>query len=318
MNVLNYFNGDGQGGGFPAPRGAPTYAEFLRQRTKIITATVTLNADILGLMEIENDGDDSLSAIQDLVNGINDATAPGTYAFIAEPAPGTDQIKVAMIYKPGEVTPVGAAINYQVDNHPVYTPLYDRPPLVQQFTVNATGQSLFVIVNHFKSKGSCPTSPTDPDADYGQGCWNAKRVAQANGLLDLIADLRNTTGEPDALIIGDLNAYGGEDPILALTHGGMVNELATRVAAEERYTYIFDGQSGYLDNALATLSLDAQIRGATIWHINADEPEILSYLAAGFELYSETPYRSSDHDPVLIGLDLSPLKVYLPLVDRIP
>jgi uncharacterized repeat protein (TIGR01451 family) len=309
MNVLNYFNGDGLGGGFPAPRGAPTYAEFLRQRTKIFTATVTLNADILGLMEIENDGDGSLSAIQDLVNGLNAATAPGTYTFIAEPSPGTDQIKVAMIYKPGVVTPVGAAMNYQVNDHPVYQPLYDRPPLVQQFSVNASGQSFFVIVNHFKSKGSCPVSPTDPDADYGQGCWNAKRVAQANGLLDLIAYLWTTTGEPDALIIGDLNSYGEEDPILALTDGGMVNELAVRVAAEQRYTYIFDGQSGYLDNALATASLDGQIRGATIWHINADEPEIISYLNEGFELYSPTAYRSSDHDPVLIGLDLPALAV---------
>jgi uncharacterized repeat protein (TIGR01451 family) len=309
MNVLNYFNGDGQGGGFPGPRGAPTYAEFLRQRTKIITATVTLNADILGLMEIENDGDDSLSAIQDLVNGVNAAMAPGTYAFIAEPAPGSDDIKVAMIYKPGVVTPVGVAINYQVNDHPVYQPLYDRPPLVQQFTVNATGQSLFVIVNHFKSKGSCPTSPTDPDADYGQGCWNVKRVAQAYGLLDLIADLESATGESDALIIGDLNSYGEEDPVLALIDGGMVNELAVQVAAEERYTYIFDGQSGYLDHALATASLDEQIRGTTIWHINADEPETISYLNEGFELYSLTPYRSSDHDPVLIGLDLPALAV---------
>ena len=318
MNVLNYFNGDGAGGGFPGPRGAPTYQEFLRQRTKIITATVTMNADILGLMEIENDGDGSLSAIQDLVNGMNAATAPGTYAFIAEPAPGTDDIKVAMIYKPGVVTPVGAAINYRVDDHPVYQSLYDRPPLAQQFTVNATGQSLFVIVNHFKSKGSCPISPTDPDAEYGQGCWNVKRVAQANGLLDLIADLESATGEPDAMIIGDLNSYGVEDPILALTDGGMVNELAVQVAAEERYTYIFDAQSGYLDHALVTASLDEQIRGTTIWHINTDEPEIISYLDEGFELYSPTPYRSSDHDPVLIGLDLSELKVYLPLIHRVP
>jgi uncharacterized repeat protein (TIGR01451 family) len=308
MNVLNYFNGDGQGGGFPTPRGATTYDEFVRQRTKIISALVSMNGDIVGLMEIENDGDGEFSAIQDLVNGLNAATAPGTYAFIAEPAPGTDQIKVAMIYKPGLVTPVGAAANYQVTDHPVYQPLFDRPPLAQQFSVNATGESLFVIVNHFKSKGSCPASPIDPDAEYGQGCWNVKRVAQANGLLDLIADLATATGEPDAMIIGDLNAYGEEDPILALTAGGMVNELAGRVPAAERYSYIFDGQSGYLDQALATASLDDQLSGATIWHINADEPEVINYTLVNKpqDLYTPTPYRSSDHDPVFVGLDLRP------------
>jgi uncharacterized repeat protein (TIGR01451 family) len=308
MNVLNYFNGDGQGGGFPTSRGATTYEEFVRQRMKIITATVAINADIVGLMEIENDGDGTYSAIQDLVNGLNAETAPGTYAFIIEPAPGTDEIKVALIYKPGVVTPVGATINYQVTDHPVYGTLYDRPPLVQQFSVNATGQSFLVIVNHFKSKGSCPASPTDPDAEYGQGCWNVKRIAQANGLLDLIIDLTAATGESDAMIIGDLNSYGEEDPILALTAGGMVNELASRVPAVERYSYIFDGQSGYLDQALVTASLDEQVSGATIWHINADEPEIINYILANKsqDLYTTTPYRSSDHDPVFVGLNLRP------------
>jgi uncharacterized repeat protein (TIGR01451 family) len=307
MNVLNYFNGDGMGGGFPTPRGATTYVEFVRQRTKIIAAITALNADVVGLMEIENDGDDAFSAIQDLINGLNDATAPGTYTFISEPAPGTDQIKVAMIYKPGAVTPVGAAINYQVDDHPVYQPLYDRPPLVQLFSANSTGETFFVIVNHFKSKGSCPSDPTDPDAEYGQGCWNVKRVAQANGLLDLIAELEAATGDPDAMIIGDMNSYGEEDPILALTTGGMVNELAARVPVVERYSYIFDGQSGYLDHALATSSLDEQISDTTIWHVNADEPEIINYQTGKpQDLYTPTAYRSSDHDPVLAGLDLRP------------
>ena len=308
MNVLNYFNGDGLGGGFPTPRGATTYEEFVRQRTKIIAAIVSMDADVVGLMEIENVDDSPLSAIQDLINGLNDATAPGTYAFIVEPAPGTDQIKGALIYKPGTVTAVSAAINYQVYDHPIYQPLYDRPPLAQQFSVNATGQSFFVTVNHFKSKGSCPSSPADPDADYGQGCWNIKRVAQANGLLDLIADLEIATGEPDVMIIGDLDSYGAEDPILTLTGSGIVNELAGRVQAVDRYTYIFDGQSGYLDHALATASLDEQISGATIWHINADEPEVINYTLANKpqDLYTPTPYRSLDHDPVFVGLDLRP------------
>ena len=112
FNVLNYFNGDGLGGGFPTERGANTPLEFERQRTKIINAIVALDADIIGLMEIENDGSGPTSAIADLVDGLNDATAPGTYALIADPATGvakpTEPIKTALIYRPAAVTPIGA------------------------------------------------------------------------------------------------------------------------------------------------------------------------------------------------------------------
>ncbi|MEO1432458.1 MAG: ExeM/NucH family extracellular endonuclease, partial [Cyanobacteria bacterium J06633_8] len=108
FNVLNYFNGDGQGGGFPTSRGADTAAEFTRQRDKIIQAIVTLDADILGLMEIENDGYGTDSAIKDLVNGLNAVAGAGTYAFV-DPGTsqlGTDQIAVGFIYKPSVVTAV--------------------------------------------------------------------------------------------------------------------------------------------------------------------------------------------------------------------
>ncbi|HTP10291.1 MAG TPA: ExeM/NucH family extracellular endonuclease, partial [Anaerolineae bacterium] len=301
FNVLNYFNGDGLGGGFPTSRGASTLVEFNRQRTKIITALVTLNADVVGLMEIENDGDGSLSAIQDLVNGLNAATAPNTYAFVSEPAPGADAIKVAMIYQPGRVTPIGAAQNYQT-NTAAYAPLFDRPPLIQRFQA-PNGQQFFVIVNHFKSKGSCPSSGVD--VDLGQGCWNAKRVAQANELINFIATLQPI--DPDVIVIGDLNSYGAEDPIAALETGGLIDQVAAHEPAASRYSYVFDGQSGYLDHALSTASLNTQITNVRHWHINADEPSVIDYNTEfkPQDLYSPTPYRASDHDPVLIGLNLN-------------
>ncbi|MBP7689032.1 MAG: ExeM/NucH family extracellular endonuclease, partial [Thermoflexales bacterium] len=299
FNVLNYFNGDGAGGGFPTSRGADTYAEFVRQRDKIIPAIVALNADVVGLMEIENDGTGTLSAIQDLVNGLNAATSAGTYAFVTEPAPGSDAIKVAMIYQTARVSPQGAPLNHQVITHPVYNPLFDRPPLAQRFRT-PQGEEFFVIVNHFKSKGSCPASGVD--IDLGQGCWNVKRTAQANGLVDWITTLQAT--DPDVIVIGDLNAYGAEDPINALVSGGLVNQ-ALHVTAAQRYSYVFDGQAGYLDQALTTSSLDPHITGVTYWHINADEPSVIDY-DQDFNppgLYTPTPYRASDHDPVLIGLE---------------
>ena len=251
-------------------------------------------------MEIENDGDGSLSAIQDLVNGLNAATAPNTYAFVSEPAPGGDQIKVALIYQPGRVTPIGSAMNYQITT--TYVPLFDRPPLIQRFQA-PNGQQFFVIVNHFKSKGSCPGSGVD--LDYGQGCWNVKRTAQATELANFINSTLKPI-DPDVIVVGDLNAYGAEDPIVALENGGLIDQVAAHEPAADRYSYVFDGQSGYLDHALSTASLNAQITDVRHWHINADEPSVIDYNTEfkPQDLYTATPYRASDHDPVLIGFNL--------------
>lgn len=301
FNVLNYFNGDGLGNGFPTSRGADTLVEFNRQRNKIIPAIVALNADVVGLMEIENDGDGAQSAIQDLVNGLNAATVSNTYAFVTEPAPGADEIKVALIYQPGRVTPIGLGQNYQT-NTAAYTPLFDRPPLIQRFQA-PNGQQFFVIVNHFKSKGSCPTSGVD--VDLGQGCWNVKRVAQANELINFIGTLQPI--DPDVIVIGDLNSYGAEDPIVALVNGGLIDQVAARVPAADRYSYVFDGQAGYLDHGLTTASLDTQLTGVRHWHINSDEPSVIDYNTEfkPQDLYTAAPYRASDHDPVLIGFNLA-------------
>lgn len=311
FNVLNYFNGNGQGGGFPTSRGANTAAEFQRQRAKIIAAITAIDADVVGLMEMENDGNDQYSAAQDLVNGLNAATAPGTYATTAiptgDPNPdpqllGTDEIRVALIYKPGRVTPVGTPLTSG-------DPIFSRPPLVQTFQLTSNGARFSVVVNHFKSKGSCPSSAADPNADQGdgQGCWNLQRVQQAQALLSFIDNtVVPAAGDNDLLIIGDLNAYGKEDPIQTLTNAGFVNEIAKFVGANA-YSYVFDGQAGYLDHALASSSLDAQVSDVTEWHINADEPSVIDYNTEfkPQDLYAPTPYRSSDHDPVIIGLNLA-------------
>ena len=111
------------GGGFPTARGASTAAEFTRQRDKIIAALTTLNVDVIGIIEMENDGNGPLSALQDLINGMNAVAGAGTYAAIDSPNPGTDLIKNAIIYRPSSVTLVGPQVN-DVD------PAWDqaRPP----------------------------------------------------------------------------------------------------------------------------------------------------------------------------------------------
>ncbi|MEP7157863.1 MAG: ExeM/NucH family extracellular endonuclease [Chloroflexota bacterium] len=307
FNVLNYFNGDGLGGGFPTSRGAETAFEFDRQRTKIIAAITALDADVVGLMELENDSGPN-SAIADLVAGLNDETAPGTYTFVDTGVVGTDAIRVGLIYRPGSVTPVGghAILNTAVDARFIDT--RNRPALAQTFAQNSTGSAFTVVVNHLKSKGS-PCDPDDPDGSDGQGNCNGTRVLAAQALIDWMADDPTGSSDPDFLVIGDLNSYAREDPITEFENAGYTNLIRAQ-HGDDAYSYVFDGQSGYLDHALANSSLTAQVTGVSDWHINADEPIALDY-NTNFKtanhvntLFAGDAYRSSDHDPVLIGLDL--------------
>ncbi|MDY7225087.1 ExeM/NucH family extracellular endonuclease [Hyalangium rubrum] len=288
FNVLNYFTTLGA-------RGADTPEEFLRQKAKTVAALKALDADIVGLIELENNG---TTAILDLVDALNVAYGQAVYAAVPDPVSGTgsDEIKVAFIYKPGTVSLVGESLSSP-------DPIFDRFPVAQTFRENSGyGGDFTVVINHFKSKGSCPPSG---DVEQGQGCWNLKRIAQAQKLLEFIGELQGSSNDPDVLVIGDLNAHAEEDPVDTLREGGL-DHLSLRIPAAQRYSFVFDGQSGELDHALATPSLAAQVRDITVWHINSDEPPVLDYNTEfkTDDRFAPTPFRSSDHDPVIIGLDL--------------
>jgi hypothetical protein len=311
FNVLNFFNGDGLGGGFPTPRGATTLAEFQRQLAKEVSAITTLDADIVGLMELENDAAGH-SAIEDLVAALNDATGPGTYAFINTGIVGTDQIRVGLLYKPAAVTPVGAfaVIDSSVD--PDFIDTRNRPSLAQTFALNATGARVTIVVNHLKSKGSdCNSAPLiDPDTGDGQGNCNLTRTAAAQAINDWLATDPTSSGDPDYLLIGDMNSYAMEDPITAFKDAGYVDSINAHIGTSA-YSYVFDGESGYLDHALSSATLAGQISDVTEWHINPDEPTVLDYNVE-FKtanqvntFYAPDAYRSSDHDPVLVGINLN-------------
>lgn len=319
LNVLNYFNGDGQGGGFPTSRGADTLEEFNRQRTKIITAVLAIDADVIGLMEIENDGYGQYSAIQDLVNGLNAIAGAGTYAFVDPGIPviGTDEIAVGTIYRPGTVTPAGAAAILDSTFDPAYKDGYNRPALAQTFEENTTGARFTTVVNHLKSKGSACDDIGDPDTGDGQGNCNLTRTAAITVEITWLATDPTGSGDPDVIILGDLNSYAMEDPIRAARDAGYT-DLHQKYIGLEDYSYIFDGFSGYLDHFLANESMTAQVKGATTWHINADEPAVLDYNTEHNPpaLYAPTPYRASDHDPVIIGFSPISARIYLPLVVR--
>lgn len=324
MNTLNYFlTLDEPGSSPPLPdnvcgalqnlecRGADADQpdEFTRQRTKLLAALVGLDADVIGLNELENTP--GVEPLADIVAGL-----PG-YSYIDTGTIGTDAIKVGLIYRANVVQPVGTYEILDSSDDPRFIDTKSRPTLAQTFEVVATGARFTVVVNHLKSKGSDCNDVGDLDLFDGQGNCNQTRTAAAQALVDWIATDPTGSGDPDVLIMGDLNSYAQEDPIDAIRAGaddspGTGDDYTNLIAAFQgtyAYSYTFDGQAGYLDHALASPSIVSQVTGAADWHINSDEPDVLDYdttfkPAAQDALYEPNGSRSSDHDPVVVGLDL--------------
>ncbi|WP_190868784.1 ExeM/NucH family extracellular endonuclease [Actinomadura sp. RB99] len=284
FNTLNWFTTLNQ-------RGANTAEERERQLAKLVAALKGLDPDVAGLMEVENNGD--TGALKTLVDRLNEAVGAGTYSWIENPNPGTDAIHVAIIYKPAKLTPVGAA-------HSSDQAVFERPPLAQEFQPVNGGTRFTLIVNHLKSKGCTGATGADTDQGDGQGCFNAHRVVQAKAVAALAAQ------EENPLVIGDLNSYTAEDPIKVLAGAGLAGQTERFVRPAQRYSYVFDGMSGELDHVLAGAALAKRVTGATIWHVNSDEPTFLDYNTEYNQprFYRPDAFRSSDHDPVLVGLRL--------------
>ncbi|KQV45595.1 MULTISPECIES: ExeM/NucH family extracellular endonuclease [unclassified Duganella] len=288
-------------------RGADNMAEFVRQRDKIVAGLKAIDADVVGLMEIQNNGDYATSY---LVDSLNSAYGRVEYAYVPKPpATGTDAIRVAMIYKPAKVALAGAALSDAAQ-------VNDRPPMAQTFKAN-NGAKFSVIVNHLKSKRCNGASGANADQNDGQSCYNADRMAQAQQLAEsFVPQVVAAAGDPDVLLIGDFNAYGMEDPIMYLTAAERPLRFENQVERFVRpngmpHSYVFGGESGYLDHALASAAMSSQVAGAMEWNANADEPEVLDFNldgknAAAQALYNTLPYRASDHDPVVISLNLAP------------
>ena len=315
LNVLNYFtslvtSNDGctPNGTDSASRGANTCAEFLRQRTKTVGAILGLNPDVLGLLEMQNDFDKGAnSSVANLVGALNAEAGAGTYAYVDPGAKvGTDAISVALIYKPASVSPVGQLARLDNSYDPSYLDNCSRPTLAQTFQSNTSGGRFTAVMLHLKSKGSACAALNDTDQGDGQGAaWKAREQA-ATVLGRWLATNPTGVQEDDRILMGDYNAYEMETPLSILEGAGYGNLFLSSA-----YSYQFDGQWGSLDHALASASLKAQVTGQTKWHINSDEPTVLDYNTE-FKTanqvnsyYAATPFRGSDHDPVLVGLNLT-------------
>lgn len=323
FNVLNYFTDLAPTYQSPA-RGANTAEELVRQQDKLVSAITALDADVVGLIEIANDDGD---ALRTLVGALNDAQ-PGTaddYTAVQAPALneptalggtyGTDAIRTAIIYRATVVSPAGPPPSDEALLDPADPAfpgesLFDRPPAVQAFAPVVPGREFTVVVNHLKSKGSTNAQCGRPD-DFGGNCDDL-RERQAAGIVDLLDEL----GADDSLLLGDFNSYEAEAPIAVLKDAGFVS-AAAKLPTSDRYTYSFDGEFGTLDYVFASPSLAGSLTGADIWHINSAESPANDYNQVLVDsqnrtfpvnqdsLYAPDAFSSSDHDPEIVGLELS-------------
>ena len=313
FNVLNYDNSPLIG--VKPDRGANTETEFNRQHAKIVSAIKTIDADVYGLMEIANNGYGEKSAVNYLTKALG-----ADWKYVIPPNMdklGTDVIAVAIIYNSKRVKPVG--------NPVVYDDLTqkNRVTMAQSFQAVTGGKTFTVVPNHLKSKGSCPDDKTSPEANQGdgQGCWNPTRVTAVQKLIQWIATNPTKAEKPNYLLVGDMNSYAKEDPILAFEKANYKILLNDEKVGQGKsaYSYVFgvasdatgNGGAGNLDHAIADANLYPMVKRTFAWHINADEPTALDYneeykteeQIASF--YAPDAFSSSDHDPVIVDLDLN-------------
>lgn len=296
FNLENFFNGDGQGGGFPTLRGARTLDEHKAQVAKLVATISALDTDIAALMELENDGYGPQSAIAELLAALNAVprTDPNDEWVAVDPGegPGTNPIRVGIIYKRGSFKPLGKPLTRTDGPFAEHS----RAPLAQAF--QGKGAPFMVVANHFKSKGCRDASGADADQNDGQGCWNATRVESSRQLNQWVNAEAARLKVKDIVLLGDFNAYAMEDPIRTLHDLGWQD--AFKVAkVEHPYSYVYNGYSGRLDHALLSPGMAKRLRGAAEWHSNADEQDASGYQGRNVQ----GPWRSSDHDPLLLGFD---------------
>lgn len=295
-NVLNYFTTLNS-------RGARTDVELQRQQDKIVAELNELDAAIIGLNEIENNG----TALETLVAALNEAAGSDQWAPLVTGRIGTDEITTAIIYQPAVVEPVGDFDTLTSADDPRFIDTKNRPTLAQTFEHLASGETLTVAVNHLKSKGSACGDPSEATLGHLVGNCQETRVAAVEAMTDWLAgDAIGVEKSEHVIVLGDMNSYDHEDPIKVFEAAGYT-DLAKEYQGEYAYSYVFDGQLGYLDYALANEAMAAKVVGAADWHINSDELPLIDYSMQYKQpneqaLYAPDAFRSSDHDPVLVGI----------------
>ncbi len=340
-NLLNYFttidnntNNTGPGNAFEA-RGANNAAELARQTQKLYTALTALDADLMVVNELENNGFGAGSAIQTLVDGFNTALgAPGRWGFVDPGVTylGGDAIKVSILYRtdrlaiatgttvqvlddsdvPGLITAGLLPDNFlsQSTVGGVFNGVNtSRAVLVTSFEQLGTGEVFTVAALHNKSKSGIGTG-ADADALDGAGNWDNQRSLATQAVDAFLRSNPTGTADPDRILMGDFNAYAQETPITNLTDAGYINLIDNKIGNATAASYVFDAQKGYLDYAISTASLLPHVKGVEEWRLNSPEFDGIDYntdFGRPTGVFDGTlPNRYSDHDPVVVNLLLSP------------
>lgn len=258
--------------------GARSQKEYERQYAKIINALLNIDADLYGLIEVQ----EGRAGIEALIKGLNGATAPNRYGYIDDlNTVTTTFVKAGYIYRTDKIKPI-----YELGLPDPYSVIYSKRQYVQMFEELATGEQFIYSINHFKAKS---------------GAYETSSIRMVN-VTNLTSFLENRSHpERDILIMGDLNAYNQEEPVLHLLSKGYENQLLRW--GPGGHSYWFKGEKGHLDHAFSSPSMNSQITGAATYPLNADE----SYLFGYRYTHHESPpsiYRYADHDPIIVGLSL--------------
>ncbi len=279
---LEYYLVENWGTGY----GPDNQSEHTKQRAKVSKALAKINADLYGFVEIEQ----GQSALAELAADLSKNTGR-KFSYINDGgSPSGSYTKAGYVYCSDVLEPHGSL---RYNNEGV-----DNRKKTQAFREKATGEVFLYSVNHFKAK-SGKGSGDNADKGDGQGTYNGDRVREAKSVLNHYGSDSYYYGDEDILIMGDLNAYAMEDPIKVLREGGMI-DLHRAFHADSSYSYVYRGQAGYLDHALCNSTLYPHVTGMVAYHINSDESDSYTYDKSS----DQTMFRSSDHDPVLVGLRL--------------
>lgn len=266
--------------------------------------------DIIGLQEIQ-DNDGSVNSdvtaanvtLQNLVDAIATAGGP-TYEFIDNPFIGDDtnggqpggNIRTAFLYNPQRVDLVEGSVQTVTDPQEQQTnpdnPFFDsRLPLAANFQFN--GQTVTVVDNHFSSKGgSAPILGVEQPFEDRQedptvnGSLEQRR-AQAEAVNNFVEGILTDNPDANVVVEGDLNEFEFVSPLEILEQN--LTNLTETLPADERYTFIFQGNSQALDHILVSDNLAAGAEFDEV-HVNSE--------------FAETDQRASDHDPILAQLTL--------------
>lgn len=267
--------------------GPASKAEAEKQHAKIVKALNAIDADVFGLVEVQQ----GQVALEKLANALNELDPSAQYTYIND---GTQvygtYTKAGYLYKASKVKPIR-----QLQSND--TGVKNRKK-AQGFEILETGEKFIYMINHFKAK-SGKGSGDNADSGDGQSTYNGDRVREATAIVTFAKSCATYFGDNDVIVMGDLNAYSMEDPIRIFTDAGYTNLIKKYDA--NGYSYSYRGTVGCLDHALANEAIEAQVTGCEVFHINTDESTVFAY--DGYS-YENNMYRSSDHDPVVVGLRL--------------